>query len=55
VPYPGQRIVILSVEKIEALPPELQDKLAAQFDLLEKSGEELQQVNEALMQEMIVR
>jgi hypothetical protein len=54
VPYPGQRIVILSVEKVTALPPELQDELAAQFDLIEKSGEELRQVNEALVQEFAV-
>jgi hypothetical protein len=54
VPYPGQRIVILSVEKVAALPPELQAELEAKFDLMERSGEELQQVNEALMQEMFV-
>jgi hypothetical protein len=54
VPYPGQRLVILSVEKVAALPPELQIELEAKFNLMEKSGEELQQVNEALIQELIV-
>jgi hypothetical protein len=55
VPYPGQRLVILSVEKVAALPPELRVELEEKFDLLEKSGEELQQVNEALIEEFIVR
>jgi hypothetical protein len=54
VPYPGQRLVILSVEKVAALPPELRVELEAKFDLIEKSGEELQQVNDALIQELTV-
>jgi hypothetical protein len=54
VPYPGQRIVILNIEKFERLSPELQAELDAKFDLFEKSGEELQQVNEALIQELII-
>jgi hypothetical protein len=53
VPYPGRRIVILDAEKVEALSPELQAELQAKFDLLEKTAEELQQVNEALRQEFV--
>jgi hypothetical protein len=51
-PYPGQRIVILSPEKFEALPESVQADVKAAFDLLEQSGEQLQQVNEALRQEL---
>jgi hypothetical protein len=54
VPYPGRRIVILNIAKFEGLSPELQAELAAKFDLVQRSGEELQQVNEALIQELIV-
>jgi hypothetical protein len=54
VPYPGLRIVIMNPEKFEALPPELQAELQRKFDLLERTGEEFQQVNEALKQEFVV-
>jgi hypothetical protein len=54
VPYPGLRIVIMNPEKFEALPLELQAELQGKFDLLEKTGEEFQQVNEALKQEFVV-
>jgi hypothetical protein len=53
-PYPGQRIIILSPEKFEALPKCARAEVEAAFDLLEQSGEQVQQVNEAIRQELNV-
>lgn len=53
-PYPGQRIIILSPEKFEALPDCIRAEVEAAFDLLEQSGEQVQQVNEAIRQELNV-
>jgi hypothetical protein len=54
VPYPGQRLVIVNPEKFAALPVPLLAGLRDAFDLMEQSGEQLQQVNEALRQEFRV-
>ena len=52
VPYPGRRIIILDVERFAALPAPIQAEIKAAFALLERSGEQVQQVNEALRQEL---
>lgn len=51
MPYPGRRIVILAPEKLEALPQSMLAELSEAFDWMEQSGEQLQQVNEAIRQE----
>jgi hypothetical protein len=52
VPYPGQRIIILYPEKVEALPEIVKELLVTAFDLIEQSEEELMKVNEAIRQEL---
>jgi len=54
VPYPGRRLVIINDEKAKTLPDDLQAELRASFDLRETSGEEFNQINEAVRQELIV-
>jgi hypothetical protein len=53
VPYPGRRIIILDADRFAALPAPIQAEIKAAFDLLEQSGEQVQQVNEALRQEFV--
>lgn len=53
-PYPGRRLVIINDEKVKTLPEALQTELRASFDLTETSGEEFDQINEAIRQELIV-
>lgn len=53
-PYPGRRLVIINDEKAKTLPDDLQTELRASFDLRETSGEEFNQINEAIRQELIV-
>jgi hypothetical protein len=53
-PYPGCRIVILNPDKFESLPEEIQAIVQQAFDVTEQSGEEAQQINDALLQELTV-
>jgi hypothetical protein len=54
VPYPGRQLIILDTDRFEALPATVQAEIRAAFYLLECSGEQVQQVNEALRQELCV-
>jgi hypothetical protein len=54
VPYSGRRIVIVSPEKFEALPESERTEIEQAFTLLEESGEQLWQINEALREELMV-
>lgn len=54
MPYPGCRIVILNADKFEALPAEIRNTVQQAFDVMENSNEHLQQVNDALLQELVV-
>jgi hypothetical protein len=54
VPCPNRRLVIINDEKAETLPAELQAELKERFDLREASDEELDQMNEAIRQELTV-
>jgi hypothetical protein len=54
VPYPGRRIIILDADRFAALPVSIQAEIKVAFDLMEQSGEQVQQVNEALSQELFV-
>ncbi|MCV3217580.1 hypothetical protein OGM63_29410 [Plectonema radiosum NIES-515] len=53
-PYPGCRLIIINTEKFEALPAEVQDLLKEVFDVMEGTGEQLQQINNALLEELVV-
>ncbi|MBH8564422.1 hypothetical protein I8748_19925 [Nostoc sp. CENA67] len=54
VPYPGCRIVILNSEKFESLPEEVKAIVQQAFVVMENSSEEVQRVNDALLQELVV-
>jgi hypothetical protein len=54
VPYPGRRLIILDIDRFEALPAAVQAEIRDSFSLLERSSEEVQQVNESLRQELCV-
>lgn len=54
MPYPTCRIIIMDVDKFESLPLEIQYQVAATFKLQEVSGEEADQINTALLQELTV-
>jgi hypothetical protein len=54
VPYPGRRLVIINDEKAKTLPEELQAELKERFGLRETSDEELDQMNEAIREELMV-
>ena len=54
VPYPGRRLVIVNDEKAKSLPEALQTELETGFDLMKTSSEELQQINEAIREELSV-
>lgn len=53
-PYPGCRLVIINTEKFEALPPKVQALVQQSFDVTESKSEETQQVNDALLEELMV-
>ena len=53
-PYPGCRLVIINTEKFEALPPKVQALVQQSFDVTESKSEEAQQVNDALLEELMV-
>jgi len=55
MPYPGCRIVILNAEKFELLPEEVKASVQQAFNVMESSPQEMQRVNDALMQELIVK
>lgn len=54
LPYSGCRITIVNTEKFEALPPKVIDAINGAFEVLERSTEEAQQINDALLAEMLV-
>ncbi|PSB14753.1 hypothetical protein C7B65_25890 [Phormidesmis priestleyi ULC007] len=54
VPYPGRRLVIINDEKAKSLPETLQAELEERFELRKTSSEELQQINEAIREELRV-
>jgi hypothetical protein len=51
-PYPGCRLVIANTEKFQSLPQETQDTINQFFQIQEKSSEESQQINNAILQEL---
>jgi len=51
-PYPGCRLVIANTEKFQSLPQETQDKINQFFEIQEKSSEESQQINNAIIQKL---
>ncbi|AFZ56855.1 hypothetical protein H6G54_02830 [Anabaena cylindrica FACHB-243] len=53
-PYPGRRLVIGNTEKFAALPQETQDTVNQFFEIQEKSSEESQRINQAILEELVV-
>ena len=53
-PYPGCRLIIINTEKFAALPEQVQKLVGAAFDVMESTGEQAQQVNNALLEELVV-
>ncbi|MEA5595730.1 hypothetical protein [Rivularia sp. UHCC 0363] len=54
MPYPGCRIMIINHEKFEALPPKVQALVQESFNVTESNWEEAQQINDALLEELMV-
>lgn len=54
MPYPGCRIVILNADKFESLPTEVRNTVQQAFDVMENSSHQLQHVNNALLEELVV-
>jgi hypothetical protein len=49
-PYPGSRILIANIEKFESLP----EFVKAAYQVMESTSERVQQMNNALLQELMV-
>lgn len=54
MPYTGCRITIIDTDKFEALPAKVQEAINGAFEVLERSTEEAQQINDALLAEMLI-
>ncbi|GEM_PF-705122 len=53
-PYPGCRLVIANTAKFESLPQEVKDVVQEVFNLIATPDEQMQQMNDALLQELVV-
>jgi hypothetical protein len=53
-PYPGCRIMIVNTDKFAALPEKVQVLVQFVFDVVERTSEEAQRINNALMEELMV-
>ena len=53
-PYPGCRLVIANTMKFEALPVSVKALVQKAFDLMETPDKQMEQMNDALLQEMVV-
>ena len=53
-PYPGCRLIIINTEKFTALPKQVQKLVKEAFDVMESTGEQTQQINNALLEELVV-
>lgn len=53
-PYPGCRLIIINTEKFAALPLQVQKLVEEAFDVMESTGEQAIQVNNALLEELVV-
>jgi len=53
-PYPGCRLVIANTAKFESLPQEVKGLVQEVFNLIATPDEQMQQMNHALLQELVV-
>ena len=53
-PYPGCRLIIINTDKFAALPEQVQKLVKEAFDVMESTGEQAQQINNALLEELVV-
>jgi hypothetical protein len=49
-PYPGSRILIANIEKFKSLPEFVRDA----YQVMESTGDNVQQMNNALLQELVI-
>lgn len=54
MPYTGCRIHIIDTDKFDALPVKVRKTINGAFEVLERSTEEAQQINDALLAEILV-
>lgn len=54
MPYPGCRIMIINFKKFESLPPKVQAIVKESFDISENNPKEAEQINNALLEELMV-
>ena len=52
-PDPGCRLMILNAQKFEALPEDIQALVKGTFKIIERTGEEAKQINDALLKELM--
>ncbi|GAX45776.1 hypothetical protein NIES4075_67970 [Tolypothrix sp. NIES-4075] len=53
-PYPGCRLIIINTEKFAALPEQVQKLVQSAFDVMESTGKQAIQINNALLEELVV-
>ncbi len=53
-PYPGCRLMVLNIDKFAALPEKVQILVREAFDVAERTAEEAQKINNALIEELVV-
>jgi len=53
-PYPGCRLVIANTAKLESLPEDVKAVVMEVFDLIETPDKQMQQMNDAILQELVV-
>jgi hypothetical protein len=53
-PYPGCRIMIVNTDKFAALPEKVRLLVREAFDMAERTAEEAQRINNALIEELVV-
>jgi hypothetical protein len=54
-PYLGCRLIIANTEKFEALPQQVKAVVEQMFSVMESDGKQAQLMNDALLQELVVR
>ena len=54
-PYPGCRLMIINTDKFGALPEKVKALMQEAFDVNEASGEEVKRINDAILEELVVK
>ncbi len=54
MPYPGCRIVIMNTKKFETLPDVVKTTVQEAFEVIRRTSEEVQGINDVLLEELVV-